>query len=139
MSNLKSANASLLYYPKTNNDRNQKERLISDWKKTYNNSPPKGLSLHTLELASTHNKQAQNYGRLAKTTINQLIKIVKLDKNKVQPSSFSLIRQHIQYIICRLISCITNCVDVDFGCLRFFVRTVDACEVFEVSSAGFFV
>ena len=63
--------------------------LISSWKTIYGNTPPKGLSRHTLELAINYHKQAQVYGRISKNHTNQLMKIAKMGKNEIQSSSLS--------------------------------------------------
>lgn len=72
-----------------NNTDYDRVELISNWRKIYGSSPPKGLSRHTLELAVDYHKQAQKQGRLPKNFVNQLIKIAKLGKNKVEPSALS--------------------------------------------------
>lgn len=71
------------------NFKSDREKLISDWKRIYKSTPPKGLSRHTLELAKEYSKQAQKTGRLPKNTVKQLIKIAKMGKNEVEPSSLS--------------------------------------------------
>lgn len=63
--------------------------LISNWRRIYGNSPPKGLSRHTLKLAVDYHEQAQRHGRLHKSSVSQLIKIAKLGKDKVEPSGLS--------------------------------------------------
>ena len=69
---------------------NDRLKLISSWRRIYGSTPPKGLSRHTLELAVTYKKQAQQHGGLSIDKTNQLIKFAHAGKGATQPSSFSI-------------------------------------------------
>lgn len=57
-----------------------RQALLEAWQRAYGNSPPKGLSEKTLQLAQDYNKQARQHGSLPTATRKQLLKIARGQK-----------------------------------------------------------